>query len=166
MAASFYLGYMAYQNTIARIRNGLVETFTRIDSCFDLPIDNRQYHPSADVWSIDEILEHITLTNHYLMLTLRASCRKALRRAQTTNIPDGESDLDRIVKISNPDAFAWIRPEHMEPTYTKSSDEVRLIMRHQYHECLVLLNSVANGEGTLHKVRMSVQNLGKLDVYE
>jgi hypothetical protein len=44
--------------------------------------------------------------------------------------------------------------------------EVRLTMRIQQRDCLLILDQLANGEGSLHKVRMSVQELGKLDVYQ
>lgn len=77
-----------------------------------------------------------------------------------------ESDLDSILKIGDPDAFAWIRPEHMEPTRQKLMSEVRAIMKGQREECLQILDQVKAGEGSLHKVRMSVQSLGKLDMYQ
>jgi hypothetical protein len=115
---------------------------------------------------MDEILEHITLTSQFLMITLRQSLDKVLRRAQTQAIPVGESDLYHIVQISNPDAFAWNRPEHMEPTRQVSSAEVRRIMIALRNECLAILRQINHGEGSLHRVRMSVQNLGKLDMYE
>lgn len=157
---------MPYLQTIQRVTTELNSTFDQLDRFFDVPIVVRRYAPSADVWCIDQILEHITLTNHFLMLTLRRSATIALRRAKTQTIPEGESDLDKIVRISQPDAFAWIRPEHMEPTGEKLSDEVRVLLRRQQQVCLSILAQVPAGEGSLHTVRMSVQALGKLDMYQ
>lgn len=157
---------MHYQYTIRRIELELHETFAALDICFDLPLELRQVQPAVGEWSIDEILEHITLTSHFLMITLRQSLGKVLRRAQEQPLPDGESDLDRIIRISDPDAFDWTRPEHMEPTRSKSSEAVRTLMREQGQECLQILSQISHGEGALHTVSMSVQNLGRLDMYE
>jgi hypothetical protein len=155
-----------YQHTIQRVREALQSTFENLDSYFDLAPTLRAYPPKEDEWCIDEILEHITLTSHYLMLVIKNSRDKVLKRAQTQSIAGGESDLEPIIRIGNPDAFPWIRPEHMEPTRTKPMTEVRATMHNQQRECLLILDQLAKGEGSLHKVRMSVQELGKLDVYQ
>lgn len=157
---------MDHRQQIQKITNTLTDVFARLDSYFDLPDSVRTYHLSPDSWSINEILEHITLTNHFLMLVIRTSVNKSLKRALRQPIPDEPNPLDSVERIGDPDAFAWIRPEHMQPTGTANLHTVRQLMRLQVHECLQFLESVPNGEGTLHKVRMSVQNLGKLDVYQ
>jgi len=157
---------MKYQKTVIRVKNELRHTLDTLDTFFDIPQKIRQIQPASDEWSIDEILEHITLTNHFLMITLDNSRDKVLRRAQTQVIPDAESDLDRIKIISDPDAFDWIRPEHMQPTGVKPMTEVRELLRQQMNACLQILDDIKNGEGVLHTVRMSVQDLGKLDMYQ
>ncbi len=155
-----------YQETICVIREALVHTFDQLDEIFDLNEQVRTYKPVPDQWSIDEILEHITLTSHFLILVIKNSRDKALKRSKTQPIEDAESNLEAIKRISDPDAFPWVRPEHMEPTGTKPINEVRLTMREQQQECLAALDQLADGQGSLHKVRMSVQNLGKLDIYQ
>ncbi|MBZ0286179.1 MAG: DinB family protein [Anaerolineae bacterium] len=155
-----------YQQTIRRVGEALQSTFDSLDTCFDLPANIRAYPARPGEWCIDEILEHITLTSHYLMLVIKNSRDKVLKRAKTQTIVPGESDLEPIIRIGDPDAFPWVRPEHMEPTRAKPMAEVRTIMRDQQRECLTILNQLANGEGSLHNVRMSVQELGKLDVYQ
>lgn len=157
---------MPYEQTLQRVTTELNSTFDQLDRFLDLPVAIRQHTPLPDVWCIDQILEHITLTNHFLMLTLRRSATIALRRAKAQSIAEGESDLDKIVRVSDPDAFAWMRPEHMEPTGEKSSDEVRALLRAQHQVCLSILAQIPAGEGSLHTVRMSVQALGKLDMYQ
>ena len=59
---------MAIHEIIQRVRIELIETFDRLDDYFDLPEKTRAIKPSSDGWCIDEILEHITLTNHFLMI--------------------------------------------------------------------------------------------------
>lgn len=157
---------MPYQATIATVAQSLTDVFAAIDACFDLPAECRAYQPLDKGWSIDEILEHITLTNHYLMLVIRRGRDKVLKRAQMQSVTGAESDLEPILHIGDPDTFPWVRPEHMEPTRTQSAQAVRQRMHHQGRECIDILNSMGNGEGSLHRVTMSVQSLGKLDLYQ
>jgi hypothetical protein len=97
---------------------------------------------------------------------IRQGRDKALKRAHTQIIAQDESNLEPLSVIGHPDAFAWLRPEHMEPTRTKSSVKVQQVLHQQHQECLTILNQLSKGEGTLHKVRMSVRDLGKLDMYQ
>jgi hypothetical protein len=157
---------MPYQTTLYRVRETLHTTFAKIEPYFELPEEQRDFRPEPDEWSINEILEHITLTSHFLLIVIRNSRVKVLRRAATQPILDGESDLDALANIGHPDAFPWIRPEHMEPSRDKLIDAVRHTMLEQKRDCFAILDQIANGEGSLHKVRMSVQNLGKLDMYQ
>lgn len=157
---------MNYQTTIQTVRKQLSETYYALDARFGLPQELRNFVVEPGSWCIDEILEHITLTSHFLLLVIRKGADKARKRALTQEIPQSESDLKPIEVIADPDAFNWIRPEHMEPTRVPSSAEVRQTMKEQYEECLALLDQLANGEGALYTVRMSVQNLGRLDLYQ
>jgi hypothetical protein len=157
---------MPYAKTIDQVQNLLNVTFDELDSLFDKPEMRRNYRPKDAGWTIDELLEHVTLTSHFLLIVIRNGHRKCLKRAANQALLEGESDLEIMAPIGHPDAFPWLRPEHMEPTRAKPGSEVRLLMRRQQAECLEILVGLNNGEGALHKVRMSVQNLGKLDMYQ
>lgn len=156
---------MPFQATITRLQTELDQTFYRLDDFFELPMEVRTIHPAPEEWCIDQILEHITLTNRFLMITLSQSLEKALRRAQTQPLPTDPSDLEKILVIGNPDAFAWIRPEHMQPVGIPIA-ETKALLQSQHQECSRILAQLPNGEGALHKVRMSVQELGHLDMYQ
>lgn len=157
---------MAFEKTIEQTRLALLHAFGALDQFFALPAPVRAAKPTPESWSIDEILEHVTLTSHFLLIVIHHGRGKALRRARTQPVPTVESDLTSIEAIGHPDAFVWLRPEHMEPTGTKSSSEVRLLLQQQKVECLDMLSPMSHGEGALHKVRMSVRDLGKLDMYQ
>ncbi|HZR44405.1 MAG TPA: DinB family protein [Ktedonobacteraceae bacterium] len=158
---------MPYTETVQKVHRILTETVAEIETWFEMPEESRSYKPQDEGWSINEILEHITLTSHYLLLIIEKGCKKALRRAsQGEPIPEGESDLARLEPIGHPDAFPWIRPEHMEPTRTPTLEEVRAQIQRQYQECLRILTALKQGEGALYTVRMSVQDLGKMDMYQ
>lgn len=119
---------MPYQHTIQQVRETLTSTFNALDTWFEQPADVRAYHPNDGGWCIDEILEHITLTSHFLMLVIRTNTQKAIKRAAVQPRADAESDQQR--------------------------------------ECLAILEALKHGEGSLVTVRMSVQNLGKIDLYQ
>jgi len=156
-----------YTLTIERVRTALDETFGAIDGWFDKPEALRSYKPANGGWSIDEVLEHVTLTSHFLLIVIRQSAEKGLKRAAGGNpIPDGESDLDVLEPIGRRGSFSWSRPEHMIPTGAVSNHEVRERMGAQYRECVSILDRLLGGEGALHKVRMSVNGSGRLDVYQ
>lgn len=157
---------MPYEKTIEIVQQTLSETMAELDTWFEQPDESRGYQPQDGGWSIQKILEHITLTSHYLLLIIRQGQEKALRRAgRGEQVEAGESDLERLAPIGHPDAFPWIRPEHMEPAGT-SLTEIHERLHTQYQECLTFLAALGHGEGALYTVRMSVQNLGKMDMYQ
>lgn len=54
----------------------------------------------------------------------------------------------------------------MEPTGDKELGQIRTLLKEQISECRELLKELANGEGLLYTTTMTVNNLGKLDVYQ
>ena len=110
---------------------------------------------------------HITLTNHFLLLTLGKWAKIAEQRAaRGDSIPEGESDLQRLEVVGQRGSFAWVRPEHMEPTGDPNTEEVRETMGHQFARCLEILQRLDGGIGALCQIRMTVNNLGKIDLYQ
>ena len=110
----------------------MIEVFADADGWFERPVDERAFRPASQGWTIDQVLEHISLTNHFLMLTLRKSVEKAVCRAALGQpIPAGDSDLQRLEAIGQRGSFPWMRPEHMEPSGRTTPVEVRAILRRQ-----------------------------------
>ena len=158
---------MPYSKTIAIVRAGLIEVFTEIDRWFERAADVRGFPPASGGWTIDQVLEHVSLTNHFLMLTLRKAVETALRRAAGGEpIPEGESDLLRLEAIGQRGSFRWVHPEHMEPTGHTTSEEVRTSLRRQVEECVALVERMNHGEGALCRLGMSVNRLGRVDLYQ
>ena len=54
----------------------------------------------------------------------------------------------------------------MEPNGEKTLLEVRQQLKEQLQQCLGYLDALKDGEGILYKTKMSVNDLGKIDVYE
>lgn len=122
--------------------------------------------PYPDAWTAAEHLEHVGLVNHFLLLTIAKGCRQALKRAGRLPVPPGESDLAPLAPVAQPGAFAWPPPAHMLPTGERTPQEVHRQLAQQYQRCLELLERMPHGEGRLTSFRMSVHNLGRLDLYQ
>ena len=65
---------------IKTIREHLVKTTESINLWFDEPEGLRNYRPLNNGWTINEILEHIALTSHFLLKLIDKGGNKALRK--------------------------------------------------------------------------------------
>lgn len=158
---------MAFELTTVKIRSALESVACGVDEWFERPADTRRYRRANGGWSIDQILEHVTLTNRFLLMTCEKHQRIALHRARRGDVvPQTESDLERMAEIGERGSFPWIRPEHMEPTGEPSLEEVRELMRAQWRTCHEILDSLSRGMGALCHVTMTVNSLGKIDLYQ
>jgi len=161
---------MYIEKVISDIKILLVDTFATIDTWFDMNAELRNYRPVSNGWTINEILEHIGLTNHFLLILIDKGTNKALQNVHNIDLKAELQNyvfhLDKLTEVGLHKSFAWIRPEHMEPTGDKRLDEVRSQLKDQVSHCLANLDKLKNGEGALYKTTMTVNNLGKLDVYE
>lgn len=155
---------------MSKIKTELTSTFGQVYGWFDAGEDRLYHKPKDGGWSIAEVLEHISLTNHYLLILIRKGAIKALAKAGDESyrylLEGYDIDWDRLELIGQPAAFVWHRPDHMAPSGKAALDEVKVLMQRQERECLDLLDQLRDGQGVLHKTTMSVNNLGKLDVYQ
>lgn len=155
---------------IQAIQDHLIQTHGEILRWFNLDNRAKTYKPRDKGWFISEILEHIALTSHYLMILIDKGADKALKSAQDAHLEaalrDEPFDLSRIDQIGVHKSFDWIRPQHMEPTGEKSESEIKAMLISQLNRCLNHLETLKDGQGLLYKTTMTVNGLGKLNVYE
>ncbi len=155
---------------IAETDQKLVADFGLFDEWIAAPLALRDYRPASGGWSIAQILEHVTLTNHYLLILIEKSALKALKNVHNldlaTELANRQSVRAHLDEIGRPGAFTWVRPEHMEPRGLKTGPEVAATLHLQLHQCRAVLARLPHGEGVLHRTTMSVNDLGKLDVYD
>lgn len=157
----------ACEKTLIVVRAKLKEVFADVYKLFSDPEETRSYRPKDNGWTINEILEHISLTNYFLMKVLRHSYPKAIKRAKGKKINLGEeSDLELLSPIGQNGAFLWARPQHMEPKGEKTLEEILALLKEQEVECFEILTKLENGEGSFCQIRMSVNNSGKIDLYQ
>jgi hypothetical protein len=161
---------MDIKDIITEIEDFLKTTFHTIDVWFDKDPQVRNYKPNNGGWTIDQILEHIGLTNHFLLILIEKGTSKALTNASKLDINEELKNYvfhrDKLTEVGLHKSFPWIRPEHMEPKSEKTLQEVRQQLKDQLKQCLDNLDRLKNGEGVLYKTTMSVNDLGKIDVYE
>ncbi len=161
---------MKIQEIIIEIRTNLTDTFEYIDTWFDKKLKLRIYKPKNNGWTINQILEHIALTNHFLLILIEKGTKKALSNVNQLDFNEQLQSYtfhrEKLNEIGVHKSFDWIRPEHMEPKGEKPLNEVRIQLENQLKMCLGFLDTLKNGEGILFKTTMTVNDLGKIDVYE
>jgi len=154
---------------IYRIRASLKETFTELFEWFSVGEKILIYQPVSGGWSIAEIVVHIALTNHYLLILIRKGYLKAIDKSDKINykelLRDYHFEWEKIETVGKHRSFEWHRPAHMKPQNNVELSEIKNELQLQLDECLDYLDKMKNGEGVLHKTMMSVNNIGKIDVY-
>jgi hypothetical protein len=157
------------RNVIQSVREALLTNFRELDTWFEKDFDLLHFKPDTNQWNIREVLEHISLTNYFLLLIINKSTRRALERKRATNtiiIPaDYQDKFDKIDVIGSR-SFGWIRPEHLEPSGLQDMRDIRVLLKQQFAQCMYNLSLLKNGEGMLVLTNMSVNHLGKLDIYQ
>jgi hypothetical protein len=157
------------ENIILQLEKELASSFGEVEAYFDCPSNVLEYIPTNKGWMIKQVLEHITLTNHFLLILVKKGVEKSLALSQKKDAAfswEGYTfNWGKLTAIGQHNAFLWNRPEHMKPTGKLSLDEVKVKLRNQLVQCLDLLAQIKNGEGMLYKTMMSVNDLGKIDVY-
>ncbi|WP_164723332.1 DinB family protein [Chryseobacterium aureum] len=155
---------------IKDIRTHLELTFDEVDRWFETDSKTLNHQPSNGGWTVQQILEHIYLTNFYLLILIEKGSKKAIKnsldldlQSEMRNYRFNKVNFDKVGKHGS---FEWIRPEHMEPKGDWSLNEIRNLINQQYLQCLNYLEVMKNGEGLLYKTTMTVNELGKINVYE
>ena len=158
-------------NEIIATLNELIDTtFNRLSPWLTKDTGLRTFRAETEDRNICQILEHISLANRYLLILIGKGRRKALQKAGRIDIKKELQDYQlsnpRLEQVGINNSFVWISPKHMIPTGEKSLSEIQeelMKQRDLLHEHLSMLDK---GQGVLHKITMSVNALGRLDVYQ
>ena len=156
---------------LAELKSYLIDTFALVDPWFDQPSARREYRPADLGWTTNEVLAHIGLTNHYLLILIEKGTAKALANTQgrdlATELENYQFPDEKLAAIGVLHGFAWARPDHMQPHLNQLPlPAIRQQLRDQLAQALGHLDQLPNGEGLLYQTTMSVNDLGKLNVYE
>lgn len=121
--------------------------------------------PHADGWTGLEVLEHVALTDHFLLLLadkIADRCRRRLARGLAW--PTAPPAFAQLLPLTRRE-FSWTAPGHMVPTGTLSPAACRARLESDGERCRALLAEFPAGQGTLHRIRMSVVD-ERLDLYQ
>lgn len=77
---------MQIQTIISDIKTFVVDTFASIDTWFDKDAGLRNYGPGSGGWTIYEILDHIGMTNHFLLILIDKGTNKALQNVHKLDL--------------------------------------------------------------------------------
>jgi hypothetical protein len=162
---------MDTQPFLAELRGFVADTFAEVDTWFDQPADLRTYPPADGGWTTDEVLTHIGLTNHYLLILIEKATAKALANTQgldlATELARYKFPREKLASIGVLHGFDWVRPAHMEPReHPQPLPAVRQQLHAQLAQVLACLDRLPAGEGLLYYTTMTVNGLGKLNAYE
>jgi len=155
-----------FEESYSVLMKSLEESFDEILGLFSLPADKRSAAGKNGDWTINETLEHVSLANRYLMMTLRRQFSKAAKMPADRHGPAGAISLAPVKKISDSSDFKWESPRHMLPKGLTPADETRNELSGQKAECLRILEGMKNGEGFRRRITMSTGGLGKIDLYQ
>jgi hypothetical protein len=166
-----YFSPMEIALLLAELQAEVRDAFARVDSWFDQLASLQNFVPRDQGWTVEEILNHIGLTNHYLLILIEKGTTKAVANVQghdlLTEMTDYQFPREKLAAIGTLHAFPWQRPEHMEPrAYPRALPVVRQQLHNQLAQLLTCLGRLAHGEGLQYQTTMSVNGLGKLNVYE
>ncbi len=155
---------------IQHVKMHLKFSFDQVGQWFEKDKTILNCKPSNGGWTAQQILEHIFLTNFYLLILIEKGSKKAMRNYLNLDlnleIKNYSFNKDKFDKVGEYGAFEWVRPEHMEPKGELNLNQIRSLISQQYHQCLNYLELMGNGEGLLCKTTMTVNELGKINVYE
>jgi len=157
------------EKTIMAVKDELTRSFSALEMWFARDNSLLNYRPQNGGWTIAQVLEHVSLTNHYLLILIRKATSRAIDKSKKMDyrhmLVGYELNWDMLRAIREPGLFHWNRPDHMEPGGMILLTEVKTKLDAQLAECLGYLQQLSNGEGILYKTMMSVNDCGKIDVY-
>ena len=158
----------AWVTAIAALRAGLTDAFDALRARTECAEDGLRHRSEPGVWTALETLEHVHLTDRYLLVLVEKLARKSRSRAARGQAwPVHGPHFEHLGHIAGRE-LQWRAPEHMVPTGAVSAAAVREALRQDWARALNLLDTTPAGMGTLHRIRMSVVggDDDRLDLYQ
>lgn len=140
----------------AEVEARLARTFAALRAPLVLPEERLRRRPGPERWSALEVAEHVALASGFLLLLaegLHARARRRLERGAPW--PTAPPDLGPLAAVAQ-DRGRWPHPAHMGPTGSLAPAEVDARLGAVLARALALLAEMPAGEGTLHRIRLSV----------
>jgi hypothetical protein len=159
------------ERAIEALASRLARSHDELEACFELPQERLTRRPAEDSWSPAEVLEHVSLTSHYLLVLVQKIAEKVRRRqARGLTPPQSPPHFEHLDVFASSE-YVWDSPEHMQPTGRAAPREVRTRLRVQGRAIAELLQEFQAGEGSLYDLRLSMLDPDgphgdRLDLYQ
>lgn len=154
-----------WERVVAELREGIVDVFGALRA----RCRTAGASPSpATGWTVPQILEHVTLTDRFLLILIdKISARARKRIVSGDPWPAHAPRFDVLQSLASRER-EWDAPEHMIPIGDLPIGEIETRLERDESRCLALLNEFPRGEGTLHRIRMSMVegDDDRLDLYQ
>ena len=130
---------------IQQLEGDINETFIRLERWFLKNENLRGFLSEKEKWNINQVLEHVSLVNHYLLILIVKGRKKALNNTQNRNLKEELEgytlSCERLDMIGINNSFPWENPDHMTPTGAKPLDEIKENLIKQKNTCLEIKGS-------------------------
>jgi len=141
---------------IAALRGRIDAVFVALLERSRLDEARLRARPEGVGWSGLEVLEHVVLTDRFLLLLADKIARKSLARAaRGASWPVSAPSFAQLEHVAGRE-FAWRAPEHMRPTGGVELGALARELESDRARAFALLEQCPHGLGTLHRIRMSV----------
>ncbi len=147
---------MSWPAAIAALRG-------RIESVFEALLERAQLDearlrraPEGGSWTGIEVLEHVALTDRFLLVLADKIARKSLARAARGDAwPASAPSFAHLEHIAGRE-LEWRAPEHTRPAGAVELETIARTLESDRARAFALLEQCPDGVGTLHRIRMSV----------
>ncbi len=153
-----------WRNLSAELARRLQSVFDDLLAWCELEDSLADQRPAPGEWTAREVLEHVHLADHHLLLLAEKAAVKSARRvARGEPWPRGLPGPDHVRRLGER-SQAWPHPQHMTPSGTRALSQTAMDLERDRGRCLALLEAMPEGQGSLHQIRMSVIE-ARLDLY-
>src|SRR5688572_32255268 len=102
------------RDVITGIRTDMDGIYSKIYDWFNVSEELMNYSPENGGWNIRQVLEHISLTNHFLLILIRKGVQGSLKKSAAMDYPyllaNYDLDWDKLREIGTHGSFEWNRP--------------------------------------------------------
>lgn len=155
---------MSWERALAVERERLERAGRELEAWLAAPEPLWSSRPEPQAWSVAEVLEHVALMQHFVLLLVEKLAARGLARAARGGVPPQEPASSGALDALASRDFRWERPEHMAPLGRTTREELRERLREQTRRALAVLERTSRGEGALADARMGAID-ARLDAY-
>jgi hypothetical protein len=155
---------MSIESIISKINKELIGSFAELDSWFDCDEQFLCEKFSSDQWSVTDTLEHVMLTNHYVLSLMTNRIPAATEKDPRNTLQHYTLHVSEIEYLTS-GRYPWHSQDHLQPKGITPA-EIRSQLRDQLYSCLRQLDLLAGGDEVLFRISIPAERPCELDVYQ